>query len=197
MGSVKTMSKTLWKVLVICSISIACVQKKLLSIEVKPTSVRFNNFVCTDLSEDQAQLSTHDDEIVVVYGLLYVNKSNTVLSTDLIVKPLTKVVKHVKIDLNKSYTINNEKTPLLFIGLIEVDDKINSKTILTNFETNITSSAISKTNEIWRKNIDDSKTSNDDLGYVLQQLTIGNNTYLIAGDQLTDRYEYRFDVIIK
>ena len=90
----------------------------------------------------------------------------------------------------------NQK-PLLFIGLVEIDDNVNPNQLVEVFKNNLLKKHVKGVSATWEKSVKTASESNDNLGIVFQRPSTGIHTYLIAGNQLTDRYEYRFNVDIK
>ena len=167
--------------------------------EEKPTSICFNSYTCLDLSEDQAQLSTKDDEVIVVYGEITTDTNqiiNSVLFYNTGITQIKKASIHKLETTHHLQSYPNIKN-LLFIGLVEVDDNINPNKLVATFKNHLIRKNVREVNTIWEKSIKTISKFNDNLGIVFNHLSIGEKTYLIAGNHFTDRYEYRFNVDIK
>lgn len=188
------MLKTSWRALVICSSLTSCSKNITLNTAKPITAIDFHSFRCTDLSEDQTYLSTKDDEIVAIYGILKLDSENKIIEENLRITSVIQVKKNSTFKIENRFNLIDNNKPLIFIGLIELDDMINSTQLLARVKNRIRSNYVINIAKVWQKSVESSSKTNDNLGYILQKPKSGNMTYLIAGSHLTDRYNYSFSL---
>jgi hypothetical protein len=165
--------------------------------EIRPSKILFKRYWSTDLSEDKIALSTQMDEIILYYGVVFCDTNNLVSSMVLYENRNFMVAKDSFYSLNQTIKLNNLSKPILFLGLVEIDEENSQLYNLKKFEQKIIHQPMTAISEIWQSYILETAATDDNLGCQLIYPQKNTNLLTVSGNQFTDSFSYFFEVIVE
>ena len=200
MAFAKRMSKTLWKALEICSLTfIFSCASNITQEEVTPIGFEINSFVATDLSEDAQAISTKDDEILIIFGVITTDSSGRITETVITHHHEARVLKDSIYPLQFQYSFSTDKSnQTIFIGLVEYDEQPSILLFERNLLHAITEiKNLTELRKAWTTSLKKSNKFNDNLGIIIQRPEYLQANEIIAGSDLQDSFRYLFHVSFK